>query len=103
MAEWVKVCATGEIDEEDLIRFDHGEKTYAIYNTEKGFFATDGMCTHEAEHLENGLVIGLVIECPLHQGRFNIETGRALSAPVCVDLKTYPTKVEDGEIYVSIM
>ena len=103
MAEWVKVCATGEIDEEDLIRFDHGEKTYAIYNTEKGFFATDGMCTHEAEHLENGLVIGLVIECPLHQGRFNIETGRALSAPVCVDLKTYPTKVEDGEIYISIM
>ncbi len=102
MAEWVRVCSADEIDEEDLIGFDHDDRTFAVYNTEKGFFATDGLCTHEEQHLEEGLVIGMVIECPLHQGRFDIESGKALSAPVCEDLNTYPVKVEDGDLFIQI-
>ena len=100
MSEWIKVCAANDIEEEDLVRWDQGERSFAVYRTEKGYFATDGMCTHEAQHLEDGLVIGTVIECPLHGGRFDIPTGKALSAPVCVDLKTYPVKVEDGDVYI---
>jgi 3-phenylpropionate/trans-cinnamate dioxygenase ferredoxin subunit len=99
---WVLACAADDIDEEDLIRFDHGDKTFCIYNTEKGFYATDGMCTHEDEHLESGLVIGTVVECPLHQGRFDIPTGKALGAPVCVNLITYVVKEEVGNIYLKI-
>ena len=90
------------MDEEDLIRWNHDGRTYAIYNTDKGFFATDGHCTHEEQHLEDGLVIGCVIECPLHGGRFDIATGKALSAPCTVDLKIYPTKVEDGVVFVDL-
>ena len=75
---WVLACATDEIDEEDVIRFDNGDKTYCIYNTPKGLFATDGLCTHEKQHLEWGIVFGTVIECPLHQGRFDIPSGKAL-------------------------
>ena len=99
---WVQACAVDDIDEEDLLRFDHDERTFCIYNTPDGFFATDGYCTHEDEHLENGIVIDCVIECPLHQGRFDVRDGRALSAPVCVDLKTWPVKVEKGLVYVDI-
>jgi 3-phenylpropionate/trans-cinnamate dioxygenase ferredoxin subunit len=97
---WVHACAADDIDEEDMLRFDHDDKTYCIYNTVDGYFATDGFCTHEDEHLENGIVIDCVIECPLHQGRFDVRNGKALSAPVCVDLKTWPVKVEDGEVYI---
>ena len=81
MRNWIRACAADDIDEEDLIRFDYGGNTYCIYNTEKGFFATDGHCTHQEQLLEDGIVIGTVIECPLHQGRFDIPTGKALSAP----------------------
>ena len=102
MSTWIDVCSEDEIDEEDLIRWDYDGATYAIYRTDKGFFATDGLCTHEDQHLEDGLVIGTVIECPLHGGRFDIITGKALSAPVCVDLKTYPVKVENGTISVDL-
>ncbi|MEX3012050.1 MocE family 2Fe-2S type ferredoxin [Hoeflea sp. TYP-13] len=102
MSNWIHVCATDEIDEEDLIRWDHEGRTFAIYNTDDGFFATDGYCTHEQQHLEEGLVIGKVIECPLHQGRFEIATGRALNPPACIDLKTFPVKVEAGDIYIAL-
>ena len=99
---WHRVGETRDIDEEDVMRFDMGDRTYAIYRTEEGFFATDGLCTHEDQHLADGLVIDDVIECPLHQGRFHIPTGRAASAPVCIDLQTYPIQIIDGEIFIKV-
>ncbi len=102
MADWIDVCATDDIDEDDLIAWEHDGRRVAIYNTEKGFFATDLTCTHEEESLENGLVIDCVIECPLHGGRFDICTGKALSAPVSVDIKTYPVKVDGDRIYIQL-
>jgi 3-phenylpropionate/trans-cinnamate dioxygenase ferredoxin component len=100
---WIKVCSVDDIDQEDLIRFDHVGKTYAIYRSpEDHYYATDGLCTHEKVHLENGLVMGDIIECPKHNGRFNYKTGEAKGAPVCVNLKTYPTKLEAGVIYIEL-
>ena len=99
---WHRVGETRDIDEEDVMRFDVGDRTYAIYRTEDGFFATDGLCTHEDQHLSDGLVIDDVIECPLHQGRFHIPTGKAASAPVCIDLQTYPIRIIDGEIFIKL-
>ena len=102
MGEWIEVCAADDIEAEDLIRWDHGDRSFAVYNTGKGFFATDGYCTHERQHLGDGLVVGMVIECPLHQGRFDIATGKALSPPVCEDLATYPVRVENGIVFVRV-
>lgn len=102
MTIWVYACECADVEEEDLIRWDYGPRTFAIYHLVHGFYCTDGMCTHEAEHLEMGFVIDGVIECPLHQGRFDIATGKALSPPVCIDLITYPVKIEDGKVYVEI-
>lgn len=102
MSSWVDACHVDDIDAEDLIRWDHNGHSYAIYRTDTGFYCTDGFCTHEQQHLEDGLVDGLVIECPLHQGRFNIATGKALSAPVCVDLATYEVELRDDMVFVKV-
>ena len=100
---WIKVCAADEIDEEDVIRFDHAGRTFAIYRSpEDTFHATDGLCTHEKIHLADGLVMDNIIECPKHNGRFNYKTGEAKGAPVCVDLRTYPVKVEDGTVFIAL-
>ncbi len=99
---WHRIGPADEIDREDVMRFDLGEKTFAIYHTKDGFYASDGLCTHEFQHLADGLVIDDIIECPLHQGRFHIPSGKAKSAPVCVDLKTYQVQVVDGDIYIQV-
>ncbi len=101
MTDLVRVRAADEIDDEDVMRFD-GMATFAIFRTEGGYFATDGFCTHEKQHRSDGLVIGRVIECPLHGGRFDVTTGKALSAPVCIDLHTYDVKVEDGQVFLTV-
>lgn len=103
MAEWVEACAVDEIDHEDLIRFDHGGRVYAIYKSPEGaFYATDGICTHEHALLSDGLVIGDIIECPKHNGRFNYKTGVAKGAPVCVHLATHKVKVEDDAVFIEV-
>lgn len=101
MTEWVDACAVNEIDEEDVIRFDHAGKSLALYRLENNrYFATSGHCTHENVHLADGLVMGCIIECPKHNGRFDIPTGKAKGAPVCIDLKVFPIKVETGRVFV---
>jgi 3-phenylpropionate/trans-cinnamate dioxygenase ferredoxin subunit len=100
---WVEACGVGDIDEEDVIRWDHEGRSFALYRSpDDEYFATDGLCTHERAHLADGLVMDDVVECPKHNGRFNYKTGKALAAPVCVNLKTYPTRVQSGKVFVDI-
>lgn len=103
MSNWIQACGAEDIEEEDLIRFDHDGHTYAIYRSpDDRYFATDGLCTHEHVHLEDGLVMEDVIECPKHNGRFNYKTGQALGAPACINLKTYPVKVEGSSVFIDV-
>ena len=103
MPQWIRACATDEIDKEDLIRFDYAGSTYAIYHSPEGdFFATAGKCTHEEVHLCDGLVLGHLIECPKHNGQFDYRTGEAKRAPVCINLKTFKTKVEGARVYIEV-
>jgi 3-phenylpropionate/trans-cinnamate dioxygenase ferredoxin subunit len=103
VATWVKACSIDDIDPEDVIPLSVGGRDYAIYRSENDeFYASDGHCTHERTLLCDGLVLDGVIECPLHNGRFDYRTGRALSAPAIVDLTTYPVRVADGQVYLDL-
>lgn len=102
MSTWIDVFPFETLGDEDVLRFDHDGRTFAIYRVGDSAYATDGLCTHEKVHLCDGLVMNAVIECPKHNGRFDIRTGNALGAPVCKNLVTYPTMVEDGMVRISI-
>ena len=101
MSEWLLACRAEDVELEDVIRFDHAGQTYAVYRSpDDSFHCTAGYCTHEAAHLADGLVIDNIIECPKHNGRFDYRTGKAKSAPACIDLPTYDVKVEGGFVYI---
>ena len=103
MPNWIAVCDRDEIDEEDVMRWDHGGQTYAIYRSpDDEFFATDGLCSHEKVHLAGGLVMDYVIECPKHNGQFDYRTGEAKRAPVCVNLRTYPVRVDGDQVIIDL-
>ena len=98
---WIEVGSIGDIEPEDVKRFDLGGRTFAIYCAPDGqHYATDGICTHEYAHLANGLVLDHIVECPKHNGRFDYRTGAAKGAPACVNLKTYPMKVDGKTLLI---
>ncbi|MGC4031674.1 MAG: fatty acid desaturase [Tepidisphaeraceae bacterium] len=75
---WIDVCATSDLTYEDVVRFDYKEQTFAVYRLKDGStYASDGICTHGNTHLADGFVRGNQIECPKHNGRFNVLTGAA--------------------------
>lgn len=103
MTQWIEACAVGDIDAEDVMRFDHQGRSFAIYRSpDDRYYATDGLCTHEKIHLAEGLVMDHIIECPKHNGRFDYRTGQAKGAPVCVNLATYPVRVENGKVMIGL-
>ncbi len=103
MSQWVDACSVDDLEPEDVIGFEHQGKLYAICRSPQGeFFATAGLCTHEEAEMADGMVFDNIIECPMHNGRFDYRTGKAVAAPACVDLATFPTKVENGRVLIDI-
>ncbi|MBL93940.1 MAG: Rieske family ferredoxin [Magnetovibrio sp.] len=100
--EWHLVASTEDIDEEDVIQVRLDDLLLAIYNLDGEFYATSDICTHENTCLSEGIVVGDIIECPRHQGRFHIPTGEPKGAPASVPIPTYPVKVIDNKIYVAV-
>lgn len=96
---WVDVGPSSELSTNDVLGFDHGNRTYAIYRLADGtLHASDGLCTHGAVRLCDGHVADGTIECPKHNGRFDVVTGRAIGRPAKIDLRVYRARDEGGQI-----
>ena len=90
-------------DSGEVLRFEHRGKSYAIYRTWIGqLFASDDRCTHGNAHLSEGFLRGACIECPKHNGRFDIRTGAVLRSPPRVALKTYEARERDGRVLLKV-
>ena len=103
VSNWVRACNANDIEKEYVVPVELGGHQYAVYRSLRDeYYATDGLCTHESTLLADGLVMGYVVECPKHNGRFDYRTGEGKGAPICINLTTYPVKVEGGVVYVDL-
>jgi Na+-transporting NADH:ubiquinone oxidoreductase subunit F len=100
---WIEVCSSAALGRNEVLRFDHGRKTFALYQDAEGcLHATDGFCTHGNTHLSEGLIVGDMIECAKHNGRFHLADGSPARAPVCRGLATYPLVKRSGSLHINI-
>lgn len=91
-----------DVPEGNVISVHVGETPVALYKLDGRIYATHGICTHALALLADGWVEDGTIECPLHQGRFDIRTGAALCAPVTKDVATYAVRVDGTAILVDL-
>ena len=99
----IMVCRVEDLPMGEVIRFDYQQNTYALYRTVSNeYFATDGLCTHGNAHLADGAVMGDIIECHKHNGRFSIRDGTPRRIPVTIGIKTYKTEVTSGKIIINL-
>ena len=100
---WIKACRAVDVETEDVIPVTLNGHVYAVYRSPaNSYYATDGQCTHEKVLLADGLVMGHVIECPKHNGRFDYRSGVGLCAPVTENLRTYPVKVDGDDVFIDL-
>lgn len=97
--EWIFACRAADLADGDALRVDVVPPV-AVFNVAGEFFATDDTCTHAEFSLSEGYTDGDEVECVLHRARFSLRTGEALTLPATVALRTYPTELRDGDVYV---
>lgn len=100
--KWIDAMARDDVPEGDVIGIRVAGKEIAVYDVEGEVFATDNLCTHGATRMSDGFLEGREIECPLHQGRFDVCTGKAMCAPLTDDIRTYPVKIENLRVMLKL-
>lgn len=99
---WTDAIAVADTREDDVIGLVVAGLDLAIYNAAGEIFATDNLCTHGNGRLCDGFFDGQEIECPLHQGRFDVRTGQPTCAPVTAAVRSYPVRIEGGRVFLAL-
>jgi|TARA_R100001143_G_C3357379_1_gene133291 naphthalene 1,2-dioxygenase system ferredoxin subunit len=97
---FIPVFNIDDIPEGEMRRCDFEGQDIALFNVEGCIYATQNECTHGRAALTDGYLFGDEIECPLHQGMFNVRTGEAVAAPCTEPIRTYVVEVHNGVIYL---
>ena len=107
MTTFHPVCPVADIPEGAREVFEVNGRWVAIFCVSGRYYAIDDMCTHDGNTLTEDArgnpvpLDGYEIECPRHGARFDIRTGKALSAPAFKDVRRYETRVVDGMIEIA--
>ena len=99
---WTDAAAVDDVPEGDVIGVNVAGRDIALYEVEGAIYATDNVCTHGQARMSDGFLEGSEIECPLHQGRFNVCTGQALCAPLTEHIRTYAVKIENMRVMLKL-
>ena len=99
---WIDAAAHGDVPEDDVIGLAVAGRDIALYGVGGEVFATDNICTHGHARLCDGFLEGREIECPLHQGKFDVRNGMPTCAPVTEPLRSYPVKIEGGRVWLAL-
>ena len=100
---WLKLCTTNEVPNNDVLEVTRDGHVYCAYRIEGKYYVTDGICTHQVARLAEGYVIDDIIECPMHNGRFHIPTGRVDGPPACEPLRVYPVKLNGNDLMIDLI
>jgi naphthalene 1,2-dioxygenase ferredoxin component len=99
---WFDTLGVNELPQNDVVGVEIGGRDIAIYAVDGTVYATDNLCTHGQARLCDGFLEGHTIECPLHQGSFDIRDGKPLREPATEPLQTYEVKIEGSRVYVRV-
>ena len=102
MSNWTDVAAEADLFEGAGIPVAPGGRDIALFAVDGEVFATNNLCTHGNARLCDGFVEGHEIECPFHQGRFDLRSGAPTVAPCTEALKTWPVKIEAGRVLLDL-
>ncbi|MEY2593591.1 MAG: hypothetical protein RI972_1280 [Pseudomonadota bacterium] len=101
-AYWIYAAQWADVQAHEVLPVSTDGHDLALYSVEGQVHCTANQCTHGNAFLSEGFLIDGEIECPLHQGRFDVRTGQPTCDPACDPVRVYPVKIEDGRVYVEL-
>ncbi len=102
MTDYFKVAQEDELEDGELMAVEVDGEPVCLAKVEGCIYAFTDNCTHISGPLNEGELDGEVLTCPWHGAQFNVTTGKVLRGPARQDIATYPVKVEDKAVFVSL-
>jgi naphthalene 1,2-dioxygenase system ferredoxin subunit len=99
---WVFALAAGELRADDVVGIVAAGHDIAIYSVGGAVYATSNVCTHGQARLCDGFLVDHEIECPWHQGRFDVRNGQPTCGPATEAVRSYPVRIDEQGVYVQI-
>jgi naphthalene 1,2-dioxygenase system ferredoxin subunit len=99
---WIDAMATADLPKDDVVCVEMEGRDLAIYTVGGDVYATDNLCTHGHARLCDGFLEGHAIECPLHQGKFDVRNGMPLCEPVTEPVRSYPVQIAGARVLVRL-
>ena len=96
----VALCATDDVTEDEPRQVERDGFTYAVFKRGDDYFVSANQCTHGPGFLSEGAVIGDEIECPFHQGRFDLRTGAPTAPPCFEPIRVWTAHIVDGSVCI---
>ncbi|MDO8611576.1 MAG: non-heme iron oxygenase ferredoxin subunit [Dehalococcoidia bacterium] len=101
MAEFVRVAGRGDVPAGEMLIVEIEGEEIVLANVDGQIYAFGNGCTHRGGPLGEGLLEGDEVECPFHQGRFNVKTGEAVQEPPTEPIPTYQVQLDGDDIKVA--
>lgn len=99
---WARAAAVDDVPEGEVTGVHVDGQPLALYKVDGELYATHDICSHEHAHLSDGYLDGCEIECPLHQARFDIRTGKAMCRPATEGVAVYPVRIVGQDVFVNL-
>lgn len=116
MATWHPLGPADMLSDGEMKEVKVGDLPVLLARVDGAYYAVQGLCLHLKAHLARGTLSQFEVTCPAHGSRFDIRDGhniawvadlpgiaqkaaRVFAKPK--GLQTYPTRVQDGQVWVA--
>ena len=98
----IKLCDLTDLQPGTIIRVLPEQATLplSLVKVDENVFCFEDICSHETASLAEGWLEGYEVECPLHESRFDIRTGRPDCPPARKPIRTHRVHVIDDIVYL---
>jgi len=98
---WHRICTSSELVEGTRLGKYIKGQDILIFKIGNEIFAYEDRCPHAGAPLVDGRLHEGKLTCRHHQWQFDVRTGASIR-PRGSKLKSYPTKIESGDIFVNL-
>ncbi len=102
MSDWFDVGNADDFVDGEVAPAMAGGQPVAVFRLGEELFALKDLCTHGNAKLSDGYVEDGCVECPLHQGLFDIRSGAPRCAPVTEAVRSFPVRVVAGRVEIGM-
>ena len=103
MDGYVKVGTLSDFPDGELTSIDIGDAEIVVARVGDQLFALDNLCSHAESWLDMGRLhpVSYEVECPLHEGRFDLRTGAATHLPCREPVRSWPVRIDGDDVLIA--